>query len=452
MSLFLIVLAVYLLLVLALGIQGARKAHGAADFWIAGRRSSGLAMGGSLAATIVGGSSTLGLAGLAFRQGLTGSWWLLVGAVGLAFLFVFIKKVRARRVYTLPELIGHWYGPLMRKAAGVLILAAWLGIVAAQASAAGKILKVFLGGDPALWTAASAGVFILYTAAGGQISVIRTDIFQALIIVFGIGCCTIFGLNHSGGLQGLRSALGSEFFSFPLSKTFSVFDLSFLLLVVGSTYLVGPDMLSRIFCARSEKAAARGLVIAMAAIIPLAIALALCGMIARVLVPDAAPEAALPVLAARALPPWLAAMMIVALLSAFLSSADTTLLTMSAIVSVDLLGIEAPKRLAGPRLAVIACGSAAAAIALLSGGIIPSLLLGYSVFSGGLLVPVVAALLGKKMRERAALAAACLGGGAALVGKLLGSNPIVVSSFGLGLIVFFADHLLAHRDQITSDH
>jgi len=42
-------------------------------------RASALATGGSLIATIVGGSSTLGLAGLAFSQGLSGSWWLLVG-------------------------------------------------------------------------------------------------------------------------------------------------------------------------------------------------------------------------------------------------------------------------------------------------------------------------------------------------------------------------------------
>jgi SSS family solute:Na+ symporter len=442
MSLFLLVLTAYLVLVLTLGIHGAIKVRSGADFWIAGGRASGLSTGGSLIATIVGGSSTIGLAGLAFQRGLTGSWWLLVGPVGLLFLLFFIKTLKRQSVFTLPELIGCWYGPTMRKVAGLFIVAAWLGIVGAQANAAGRILEAYFGGRAVFWTVAAATVFIVYTASGGQVSVIRTDLIQAVLIVGGITCCAVIGLQLSGGFEGLSSSLDRRFFSFPLSQDYSGFDLLLMLLVVGSTYLVGPDMLSRIFSSLNRRSARRAILIAIAVIVPIAVLITISGMIARVLFPDIAPEAALPMLAKQALPPWLSAVMMVALLSAFLSSADTTLLTMSAIITVDILNNKDSNRLLGPRLSVLFCGAAALLVGIFSGGIIPSLLLGYSIFAGGLFVPILAGLIGKPLRRAAAFSAAFLGGGCALTGKLLSSDILVASGFGIGLAVLAVDRFL----------
>jgi len=451
MSLFLLVLSAYLVLILSLGIHGAMRVRSAADFWIAGGRASGLSTGGSLIATIVGGSSTIGLAGLAFRRGLTGSWWLLVGPVGLFFLLFFIKYLKSQSVFTLPELIGRWYGPTMRKVAGLFILAAWLGIVGAQANAAGRILETFFGGRAILWTVAAAAVFIVYTASGGQVSVIRTDLIQALLIAGGIACCAVIGLRLSGGFAGLSASLEGRFFSFPLSQDYSGFDLLLMLLVVGSTYLVGPDMLSRIFSSRNKRSARSGILISIAVIIPIAFLITFSGMVARVLFPDIAPEMALPMLAKQALPPWLSAVMMVALLSAFLSSADTTLLTMSAIITVDILGQKDSNRLLGPRLSVLFCGAAALLVGIFSGGIIPSLLLGYTIFAGGLFVPILAGLIGKPLRRTAAFSAAFLGGGCALAGKLLGSDILVASGFGIGLAVLAVDRLLIVTRSVPSE-
>ena len=450
MSLFALVLAAYLVLVLTLGIHGAIKVRSGADFWIAGGRASGLSTGGSLIATIVGGSSTIGLAGLAFQRGLTGSWWLLVGPVGLLFLLFFVNNLKRQSVFTLPELIGLWYGPTMRKVAGLFILAAWLGIVGAQANAAGRILEAFFGGRAVSWTVAAAAVFIAYTASGGQVSVIRTDLIQALLIAGGIACCAVIGLRLSGGFAGLSASLDRRFFSFPLSQDYSGFDLLLLLLVVGSTYLVGPDMLSRIFSSRNKRSARRGILISIAVIIPLAFLITFSGMVARVLFPDIAAETALPMLAKQALPPWLSAVMMVALLSAFLSSADTTLLTMSAIITVDILGQKHSNRLLGPRLSVLFCGAAALLVGIFSRGIIPSLLLGYTIFAGGLFVPILAGLIGKPLRRTAAFSAAFLGGGCALAGKLIGSDILVASGFCIGLAVLAVDRFLIFAGAVSA--
>jgi hypothetical protein len=70
-------------------------------------------------------------------------------------------------------------------------------------------------------------------------------------------------------------------------------------------------------------------------------------------------------------------------------------------------------------------------------------LLSYSVFSGGLFVPILAGLVGRPLRAPAALAAALGGGSLALAGKLLGRDALIAAGFGLALAVWLADSLLA---------
>ena len=445
-----VLLALYAALMLVIGILGLRRVRTAEDYLLAGRRSRGLHIGGSLAATILGASATLGLAGLAYRRGLTGSWWLLVGALGLTGLLFLVRRVRAAPAYSLPGLLGLWYGPAMRRLSAAFIAVAWLGIVGAQASAAGRILAAFLGGRYQAWTLAAGGLFILYAVMGGQVSVIGTDLPQLLFVVIGLAGSAAFGLRAAGGLPGLKAALDPGFFSFPLSPGFSASDLALLALVVGSTYLSGPDMLSRLLCSRDQSSARRGLAMSIAVIVPLAFLIALIGMVARALYPGASPEAAFPLLMKGTLPPLLAGLAMLALLSAFLSSADTTLLTLATVLAVDLAGLDldrlGPRRSLGLLRGLTAlAGIAAVLVGLYSGGIIPSLLLAYTIFSGGLFVPILAALVGKPMRPQAAIAAAAAGGALALTGKLLGADPLIAAGFGVCLAIWLADRLLAGR-------
>ena len=422
MWIFTVTLALSLAAVFVLGVVSLWQIRSAQDFLVAGRRYGGFSIGGSLAATILGASATLGLAGLAATRGLTGAWWLLVGPIGLLVLFLFVPRVKRFPVSTLPELIGHWYGPLVRRAAGLLVACAWLGIVGAQMSATGRILSSFWPGGYPLWTAAVGLLFVLYTAAGGQVSVIRTDLLQIGLVLAGVVAAATGGLAAAGGWPGLLSGLEPALLRFPVSPAFGWADLLLLLVTVGTTYLIGPDMLSRLFCSRDVRSARRGILLAVAVIVPAALLITLIGLEARALLPGlvGSPgrgEAAFPELIRRVLPAPLGALTLVALIAAFLSSANTTLLTTTAIVAVDLLGLRADGATSVRRLRAIALliGLLALGVALSSRGIIPSLLLGYTVFTGGLAVPVVAGLAGRPMSRPAALAA--MAGGAAGAGR-----------------------------------
>jgi SSS family solute:Na+ symporter len=440
----LVIIAVYFLVMIIIGVVSRKQARGADDFFVAGRKGSTLLIAGSLLATIVGGSATVGMAGLGFSRGLSGAWWLLVGSIGLVVLGVFLaKKVRAFGLYTLPELITKQYDRRVGLAASVLIVVAWVGVIAAQIIASGTILGTLGIGTPTLWMVIFSAVFITYSVLGGQQAIIRTDAVQTGIIIAGVFGGLALVMSRLGGWSGLAGALPAGHFSFPVSPGFSGYDLVSLLLLVGLTYVVGPDMYSRLFCARDTKTARKSVLWAALIIVPIAFGITLIGMGASALFPQIPAEQALPVIISEVLPPFLGGVVLAALLGALMSSADTCLLSASTILTVDIVGAFKPlgpaKTLSYSRWAMVIMGAAALSLALALNGVISALLFAYTIYTGGLIMPVLVGFYREKFRvtPRGALAAIIGGGSAALVSKILAIKYLDLGSLAISLGLLF---------------
>jgi len=454
----LIVIALYFAAMIAIGLVSRRRAGGADNFFVAGRSGTSLFITGSLLATIVGGSATVGMAGLGFSRGLTGMWWLLVGSVGLIVLGIFwARKVREFGLYTLPELVEKQYDKRISLAASILIVISWLGVIAGQIVASGTILSVLGLGSPVMWMVIFSAVFIGYTLLGGQYAVIRTDAFQIGIIFVGIFAGLGLVMYRLGGWGGLQISLAPERFSFPVSPQFGGYELAALLLLVGLTYVVGPDMYSRLFCARDARTARNSVFWAAALIIPFALAITLIGMGASALFPQIAPEQAFPTVINEVLPPIVGAIVLAALLGAVMSSADTCLMTASTILSVDIVGrfkpsLKPEQILSISRWGIVGLGLLSLLLALVLKGVISALLFAYTVYTSGLILPVLAGFYKDKLRVTpvGALAAIIGGGGVALVSKLmaikyLDLGGLLISGILLFLVSFIDNRLRSRR-------
>jgi SSS family solute:Na+ symporter len=422
----LIIVVVYSLAMMGVGLGVRKKARSQNGFFVAQRQISVAFITGSLVATAVGGSVTVGMAGLGFGRGLTGVWWLLVGSVGLVILGLFFaRKVRGAALYTLPELAEKQYDRRVGLAASILIVIAWVGVVAGQIVAAGKVLSILGIGSGNLWMVIFTIVFVTYTVIGGQLSVLRTDLYQAIVIYTGVFVALGFFLPQVGGLGGLRLSLPQDFFSFPVSSQFGWKALLSLLILVGATYVVGPDMYTRLFCARNEKTAQRATFLSALSFIPLAFAIVLIGMGAKVLYPQISPEQAFPQVISGVLSPWLGGLVIAALVAALMSSADTCLLSQGVILTQDIIKRFLPslgekKTIWLTRLNIIILGLLALGLAMVLQGVISSLMFAYSIFTCGLVVPVIAGFYKKKLKvtPQGALAALIGGGVVGLLGKI----------------------------------
>jgi SSS family solute:Na+ symporter len=443
----LVIVVVYCLAMIVIGLGARKKVTGQNGFFIAKRQMSLPFITGSLVATAIGGSALIVTSELGFRLGLPGAWWLLVGCVGLVILGVFFaKKVRGAALYTLPELVGMQYGRRVSLAASILIVVAWVGVVAGQIVAAGSFLSILGIGSVTFWMVVFTLVAVIYTILGGQFSVIRTDLLQAVIVFTGIFAALALVFSQVGGFGELKASLPPEYFSFPLSLKFDGKTLLSLLILVGATYVVGPDMYSRLFCAKGEKTAQQSAILAAFFFIPLAFAVALIGMGAKVLYPEIASTQAFPQVVSGVLSPWLGGLILAAVVAALMSSADTCLLSQSIILTQDIFRRFAPlserRTILLTRLSLLALAILALGLALALKQVYSSLMFAYTIFTCGLVVPVIAGFYKQKLRvtPRGALAALIGGGIIGLMGKIPGLE--IPLKEDLGLIGFGASAIL----------
>lgn len=447
---------VYLLGIMGMGILSFKKTRTMTGFFLADRKMGKFFVTGSLVATIVGGSNTIGMAGLGFRQGLTGSLWLLVGSLGLFILAAFLaEKVRRFSPYTLPELMESLYDKRVKMMASVIICLSWVAIIAGQMIAAGSLLVALIPSSSSLLVVLFALVIIFYTVLGGQYSVIRTDIFQFMIIGLGILGAALMAINRAGGLEGMIEGLPGEFFSFPVGGNFKGVDLFSLIIMVGSAYLVGPDIYSRLFCAKDKKTARVSAFSAGVIIIPFAFLITALGMCARILFPEIEGDEAFPMIIKEVLPPGVGGLVTASLLAALMSSADTCLLTAGTILTMDICqpyykhDLSERGLLILSRVVVVIVGILSLLIATLIKEVIPALLLGYTVFSSGLALPIIGGFYRDKLglNPKGAIAAIWGGGGFALIGKFIGLNYCGLIGFIISGILLFVVSKMTQCDR-----
>ena len=409
---------VYLVAALVIGCLCARKIRTPDDFYVAGRQAGVLSVTGSLLATILGSSAILGSIDFACAKGWAGAWFMLCGAIGLLALLPFVGRLSAFRGYNLPVLLGSFYGPVAQKLAAGVIALAWLGVVGAQVIGAAKITASVFGVSYT-WAAVAIGLTLTaYTAAGGQLSIIRTDIIQALLIFAGlllIFCTLLFRWPSLSGQPLLSSA-------------FTPYDLLVMLFAYSSTYLVGPDIYSRLFCAKDTATARKAVATAAFILIPIAFMLAFIGIYGSRL-PVSGPgrqgESVLFAIVKGEFPPAVTFLLYFALLSAIMSSADTTLFTAGSLLSQFLRDkMDSQESVRLTRLCTVALGALAIVTALFCQSILTALLFALGIYAGAFVVPVLWGMLGQRSDTRYAVAAILAGGALALAGKMLAKHPV----------------------------
>lgn len=410
----LLILIVYALVLFVLGIYSFLKVKTPTDYFLAGKKPGVWQISGSLLATILGGSAILGTIGLSAIQSWASAWYILAASLGLFCLLPIVNKVYSKGKFTLPELIGQYYGESARKVTSLIIPVAWLGVVAAQIIAGAQILVSFFSLNYSTGVLLTGIVFIVYTYIGGQVSVMKTDLFQSFFILGGVILTAV--MIPADKLTGLPRFTTV----FPFNGSFSPLDLLILILTFSSTFVVGPDIYSRVFCAKDSKTAFRSVLVVAAILIPFGFVLSYVGLYAAMYHSGAENSSNLVNLANSILPEWATGIMVAALISAVLSTAATTLLTASMILS-ELFhkDIDNLKSFRQTKLLIIVVGALSMIISMKITSIVSSLLLALSFYSGAFIIPMAAALFNLPYNKKLGIPAMLSGGVLALTGKLL---------------------------------
>ncbi len=410
-----LILFFYFFIVIIIGILSFKKVKNNSDFFVAGKKAGVLQVSGSLLASILGSSAIIGSVDFAYISGWAGSSLMLCAALGLILLYPLTNYIKNFKGYNLPNMLGNFYGEEVQKISSLLIPVAWLGVIASQIMGAAKIITILSSFTYTQGVCISGAVFIFYTILGGQLSIIKTDFVQLIFILLGI----ILTFSY------IAPEPISETVPQFINENFTYLDLFIMILTYSTTYLVGPDIYSRLFCSKNEKVMKNSIIVSVCFLIPLAYIFARIGIYGSQIFESSqvGKESVLLMIADKKLPHFISFSLYFGLLSAVISSADTTLLTASSLAAqVFLEDLKSKKAIFITRILTIILGIAAVIISLKMKYILSTLLLALAVYSGAFIIPVLVGIFGFRTRKEVVISAIILGGITALIGKLYGGD------------------------------
>lgn len=448
-----ILLALYMVGVVSIGYYHFRRNRNATDYYIGNRSIHSHHVGLSIVATDVGGGFSIGLGGLGFAMGLSGSWLLFTGLVGAWMTAVFIiPKIKAvdskYNMFTYPDFLRFRFNERVALVAALISGIGYLGFTGGQLLAGAKLASGTIissapfGLEPMQFSLyLIAAIAIGYTVIGGLKAVIYTDTVQWIILLFGLIVITIpVTLVKLGGFAALRAELPAEFFT--LTNITGVTFINWMVTIVP-IWLVGMTLYQRMYACKDEKEAKKAWFIAGIFEYPImAFMGVLLGMCARVLFPTVEAELGLPMLIREILPIGATGIVVAAYFSAIMSTADSCLMASSGNFVNDLIqryfmksaGEKTIMRLSMVMTLVI--GVLAVLLASRFTTVLDAILYAYSFMVSGLFIPTLGAYFWNRSSSAGAFWGMLVGGSFTLVMLIFGVElPLGLDASFYGILL-----------------
>ena len=436
----------YLTIQLGIGLWVSRRIRTEEDYLVAGRRLGYTLATFSIFATWFGAETIIGSGGRALREGfsLTAAEPFGYGLCLVVMGLVFAVPLWRRRLTTLADLFRQRFSTTTERCAALILIPSSVLWAAAQIRAFGSVLSTGTALQVETGIAIAAGFTILYTAFGGLLVDAITDVIQGGVLAVGLVILFVAVVIHVGGPADAITALTAR--DLAISRG----DRSFLqaieawaIPVCGS--VVAAELVSRVIATPSPQIARRSALGAAGLYLMLGSIPLFIGLVGASVVPGVADaEQIVPVVAREVLPTLGYAIFAGALISASLSTVDSTLLVASGLLSHNLIVpiaavVDERKKLLLARAGVMGFGVVAYVLALHAEGVFALVEQASAFGSSGALVTITFGLftsIGGPRTAIVTLVAGMLAYLGALVSELplpfLTSLAVALATYGVG--------------------
>ncbi|MGJ8668771.1 MAG: sodium/proline symporter [Oceanococcus sp.] len=347
----LITLVCYKLLLIAVGLWAQRRTHDETDFFLGGRSLGPVVAAISYSASSSSAWTLLGMSGAAFFLGLS-AIWLVVGAVtGMLIAWLFFAPAMMRlshqhQLMTLTELLAFGSNGVWRKlivySASLIVMVAFAFYVAAQFQGAGNTFHSTFDLSMSHSIVLGASIILVYTLLGGFWAVSVTDTIQGVLMAAAALLLPIAAFIEVGGVEGFVDGLKAVSTPDQLSLTGRHAGLAAAGFVAGALGLAmgtfgQPHLLVRFMALRDARALRQARVITVLWFLIVFGGMCFVGLVGHVLLPNTAnPETIFFALTNHLFSPLVAGVLVAAVLSAIMSTADSQLLVGASALAHDM--------------------------------------------------------------------------------------------------------------------
>ncbi len=477
-----------MLIMLGVGVYFLRRNKDSEDYYVSGRNMKSWHIGLSVVATDVGGGFSIGLGGLGFAMGLSGSWMLFTGLIGAWLSAVLlIPKIsalgRTNKFFTFPQVFEFFYNSHVALLAGIISAIGYIGFTGSQVLAGAKLASATVDGLN-LQTAliVMGAIAVIYTTIGGLKAVIYTDTIQWMILLGGLIFIGIPMSYHAvGGYPVIVEVLAPEFLTLTNITWYQLLNWGVTIIPI---WFIGMTLYQRIYACKSEKEAKKAWLIAGIFEWPIMAFMGVTlGMLGRVAAEQglfegiSSPagmdsEMGLPLLLKTILPVGLMGLMLSAYFSAILSTADSCLMAASGNIVSDIISkfyknpLTHQSLLRLSQFITLTVGIFAILLASVMHNVLELMLYSYAFMVSGLFIPMAGALILKRVYPVAAIFSMISGGAVTsyliyfekkLPGGFSLNEQLDANIYGIGisLIIFttltFLFNYLKKRNGVQTD-
>ncbi|QLG28882.1 sodium:solute symporter family protein [Halorarum halophilum] len=452
---------VYLLIVLAIGLWGYTQTSDVMDFWAFGQEMGPWLATWSFVANFVSAVSVIGFIGAVYGEGYTLMTHTIFGLMlGTSALYFAVDRVRNLDLLTFPDIIASVTGyQVARPIAGTVLLGnGWLYLVMQLVGA--SLLVTTITGVPYEYMVWVIGiVFIAYTVLGGLISVAWTDFLQGTLMVGAVLLALGYMIFDLGGLTSINQQFASLNAAnvHPTGQgAYTAIGIIATIVAFFGTIFTEQNNIVRIAATKNVRAAKIHLAAAGVILSVFYSALVILGGATTVALDSngmavQTQDAAFPALITNYVPSGVGVIIILAVMSAILSTTDTRLHSTGITTARDIYSYFRPdssddSQLKVSRVATIVFGITATAAAVNPPGTIIELYNFRAVLlTSAFLIPVYLGLYWVGLSGRAILASvvtgAILGVATEITGGLFGI-PSTFIGVGAATLVLVVGHML----------
>ena len=375
------VLVVYQAALLGIGFWASRRTADGADFFLGGRQLGPVVAGVSYASSASSAWTLLGLSGLAYAAGVSAVWVALGSISGMfvAWWWIAPRLMRHSRAHdhlTLTDFLAHGTEGRSRRAivylSSAVIIFSFVFYVAAQFQGAGNMFSATFDIPLSASIAAGALIILIYTFLGGFWAVSVTDTLQGFLMAVTAVLLPAAAMIAVGGMPGLVAGLHAV--GSPEQVSFVAgggFWFAAGVVIGGISIGIGtygqPHLLVRFMALRDGRALLWARWIVTIWYFVVFIGMIALGLAGRILLPELGdPETVFFRVNEELLPPIIGAVLLAAVLSAIMSTADSQLLVAAGVIAHDLgLGHRGRASLLRvSRIVIVALVAAAVAVAV----------------------------------------------------------------------------------------
>ena len=403
-SIIISIVVIYLAAMILIGYLSSKKVHTSNDFALAGRGLGPFLLAATLAATNLGGGTSLGITEQAFgKWGFSAIWYIITASIAFILLAFIAPKFRESLVTTVSEYFAKRYGEKNALLTAIIMGLPMIAITAAQIMASATILTVMTNINYNISVVIVTIIVTVYSVMGGLWGVAFTDLIQGTLIFIGSLIAVPFALNYAGGFEHVISNLEPAQKSFTSGIGWPTI-ISLIIMYIAS-YSVGPEISQRYFAAKDNKAirvgsSLAGLICILYSFLPallgiVAFSIVKDGLLTSELLTSEGSRYILPVLALNTMPPVIVGILFSALISATLSSADSDMLAVAVIFTNDIYKKYIKKEttdkelLFVSRMTMVFVGIFSMFIAFKATTIIGILMFSFSLRAAGVFIPYI---------------------------------------------------------------